>query len=175
MLLAMGRFEPAKGFDMLIDAFAMVAPKHPSWKLCICGNGELYDTMQDRAALLGMKDRIQFPGFVHTTDYMSRASGFIMSSRFEGIPLVLLEALAHGLPIVTYELSSVLDVFEDGKGALIAPCNDVAALAEKMDLLMSANELRSELSKQSLEIAERYSVESIAQHWEKLFHQLMDQ
>lgn len=172
MLMAMGRMEPEKGFDLLIDAFAMVAPKHRDWKLFICGDGSLSENYKKRVVDLGIENRVVFPGFVSATDYMSRASGFILSSRKEGFPIVILEAIAHGLPIVAFQLPSVQEIFKDG-GALIAPCEDIHTLADRMDHLMGSANLRSQLNQKSLEVHERYTVDAIAQQWAELFQQVL--
>lgn len=130
MLVAAGRLTEIKGFDSLIDAFAMVASDHPEWKICICGDGELMEPLKQQAAAHGLSDRILLPGFVRITDYMRRASGFVLSSRSEGFSLVLVEAMAHGLPVVAYDLPAVKEIC-GGRGVLTAACGDTAALAEK--------------------------------------------
>ena len=172
MLVAAGRLTEIKGFDQLIDAFAMIAPAHPEWKLCICGDGELMDTLKQQADSHGLSDRILFPGFVSITDRMRSAGGFVLSSRSEGFPLVLLEALTHGLPVVAYELPAVKEIC-GSRGVLTAACGDTAALAEKMDQLLSSEQLRNRLSEEAIAVSQQYTVAAVAEKWMDLFRQLL--
>ena len=173
VLVAAGRLTEVKGFDMLVDAFAAAAPQHPQWSLFICGDGDQMEALKQRSARLGMADRIHFPGFVKTTDYMRRASGYVLSSRSESFSLVLLEAFAHGLPVVSFELPAIMEVSQN-TGILTAPCNDVSALSAQLDQLMASDDLRRKLSREARKRAEHYTVEAIADQWMSLFHKLLD-
>lgn len=168
MLVAVGRITAVKGFDMLIDAFAQIAHDYPDWRLCICGDGEDLDTLKKQAKKYGLEERILFPGFVRVSEYMSKSSGFVLSSRNEGFSLVLLEAMAHGLPVVAFELPPVKEIC-NGRGVLTAPRENVPLLAQRMAELMASEKLRRALSEEAFAVSQLYTVQSVAKLWEDLF------
>lgn len=173
VLLAAGRLTAIKGFDMLLSAFAKIAAKNPDWKLCICGDGEQAELLKEMTDNLGISDQVIFPGFVENiADYMYDASCFVISSRSEGFSLVLLEAMAHGLPIVSYDLPAIKEI-TGGQAALLAPCGDVDALAQRIDHMFASDKLRHALGQQAFEISEKFKVPEIAMRWIDLFEELL--
>lgn len=171
ILLSAGRLTAVKGFDLLIQAFAKVANRHQDWKLCICGDGEDADSLHQLAMAYGVRDRILFPGFVNMSEYMSKAGGFILSSRSEGFSLVLIEAMAHGLPIVGYALPPAKEICGE-QGALLVPCGNIEALAEGIDQLLTFEDLRRELGERAYMRSQKYSVSEIAARWIQLFNEI---
>lgn len=149
----------------------MVADKHRDWKLCICGNGEDADTLKALVSSLGLDDRVMFPGFVDVSAYMSKAGGFVLSSRSEGFPLVLGEAMAHGLPVVSYAIPPVVEICGEAY-PLLAPSEDIAGLADKMDLLLTSESLRKELSDWVYQFSRNLSIPVVAAQWDELFSRL---
>lgn len=172
ILLGAGRLTEVKGFDHLICAFAKVAPKHPQWRLYICGDGSLAPDLKRQAEELNISDRVVFPGFVKMSEYLSRAGCFAISSHSEGFPLVLIEAMAHGLPIVGYALPALKEICGE-HGALLASQDNVDALAEKLNHIFSSDELRYKLGHEALDVSMRYTVSSVAERWRALFEQLV--
>ena len=172
-ILGVGRIEHIKGFDRLIDAFATISPKHPEWKLCICGNGTAQEALQRQAEQLNISEKVIFPGAVKDMDsYYRNASVFALSSRNEGFPLVLVEAMSHGLPVVSFEIPSVQDIFAEGD-CLIAPQGDMKKFTECLDLLLSDEELRTHLGQRSRELSNEYTPISIAKQWIRLFEDIV--
>ncbi len=170
-LLASGRLTKIKGFDHLIQAFSMVAEKHPKWKLCICGDGEEKAALVQQVANLNLAERVLFPGFVDLSKYMPKADAFALSSHNEGFPLVLLEAMAHGLPVVSYALPAAKEICGN-ECALLAEPDNITALAQRLDELLSSKEVRCTLGQKAFQISKKYSVLAIGQRWVDLFNSL---
>ncbi len=173
IILAVGRMEDAKGFDMLIRAFSEIADKHPEWKLCICGSGSQEASIRRQIEDLHITDRVLLPGMVkNINDYMHNASVFALSSRFEGFPLVLIESMSHGLPVVSFDLPSVHEICSE-KAIMIVDQGDVHGFSKKLDAVVSSASLRQHMGDTAYELSKRYSVASIAERWVSLFQELL--
>lgn len=121
-VLSVGRMVWQKGFDILIDAFAIVAPVFPHLQLIILGEGMLRPTLTQRAAALGLADRVHMPGFSSPYMLMSDADVFVLSSRSEGLSMVLIEAMYCGAPIVSTDCpSGPAEVLMQGKYGTLVP------------------------------------------------------
>lgn len=173
LILAAGRMEEVKGFDRLIEAFSQVAEKHPDWKLCICGSGSQEAQLRQQIQKLGLSERVLFPGSVkNMQDYYRDAGIFALSSRYEGFPLVLVEAISYGLPSMCFEMPSTEEMLADSGGILV-PQGDVSAFAKGLDQLMSDDSLRRKLGGEAYEISKKYTIANIAENWVQLFYNLM--
>ena len=169
-LMAMGRFVPQKGFDLLFEAFARIAPRHPDWSLEILGDGPLRADFETQIARLGLADRVRLPGITHEPhDRLRTADLFVMSSRHEGFPLSLCEALACGLPAVSFDCpTGPGDIIRQDIDGLLVPPENVAALSAALDSLMSDPQRREKFSARAPEVLDRYSVEKVMGLWEDL-------
>jgi glycosyltransferase involved in cell wall biosynthesis len=173
-VLAAGRLTPQKGFGFLIKAFARIAPAHPEWRLVICGEGPLRPTLERLVARHHLEGVVALPGPVDPlAAEMDRAALFVLSSRFEGFPLVLLEAMAKGLPVVATDCpTGPAEIVEDGRNGILVPRNNVKALAAGMHHLMSDEQLRRRLGAAAAETAKGYTMDAIGPHWERLLKEL---
>ncbi len=173
-VLAIGRLTAQKGFDMLIDIANIVAEKAPDWTFTICGTGEL------KEALLVKIKKLHLENTVHiiepTKDVISlyhSSSIYVMPSRFEGLPMVLIESQACGLPIVSFDCpegpSSIVNDGDDG--FLIEP-NDIVAFAEKLLCLMNDENKRKQFGEVAFKNSERFSPERIGKMWFDLFEKM---
>jgi glycosyltransferase involved in cell wall biosynthesis len=169
-VVAMGRMEPQKGFDRLLTAFAKCAERHPEWTLRIVGEGAERAPLQGLAVKLGLESRIRLDAVTKAPENVLRDSDlFVLSSRYEGFPMVLLEAMACGLPVISFDCpTGPREMIRDGiDGVLVAP-DDVEALAEAMDNLMGAQQVRQRLAARAVEVSERFSVARVMAMWSEV-------
>ncbi len=174
VMVAMGRLVPQKGFDILLDAFSLVAERHSDWSLKILGSGPLRDQLEKQAVTLSLAGRVHFTGEVEDPFPVFYASDlFVLSSRFEGFPNALCEAMACGLPVVSFDCpSGPADIIRHGVDGILVSPGDVGALAGVLDRLMSDFQERERLAKLAPEVVMRFSVEKVLSLWEQLFDDL---
>jgi glycosyltransferase involved in cell wall biosynthesis len=174
-IIAIGRLEVQKGFDMLLKAFAQCAPQHPSWNLKIIGDGFEREHLRGLAMDLLIGHRVTWERVVKEPERELHGSDlFVLSSRYEGLPMVLLEAMACGLPVVSFDCpSGPGDVIQDGKDGLLVPPNEIGALAQAMNRLMSDEEERKRLGERAVHVVERFGLLRITQMWSTLFDQVV--
>ena len=169
ILLAVGRHAPQKGFDLLIKAWAKT--KVDGWKLRIVGSGDDKPANMKLAKDLGVTDRIEFteaiPNIAH--EFQS-ASCFVLSSRFEGLVLVLIEAKMMGLPCISFDCpNSPREVIRDGVDGALVPAEDVEALSEILAGALQDPEKLKKMGKYAREDAlKRYSPEAVVEQWIRL-------
>jgi glycosyltransferase involved in cell wall biosynthesis len=167
----MGRLAPEKGFDQLIRAFANCAPKHSEWSLVILGEGGERAHLEGLAVSLGVAARVHLLGQVREpVGVLRRADLFVLSSAAEGWPNALAEAMASGLPVISFDCAGSCEIVRDHlDGVLVRRHGDAGALALAMDRLMSDEGERERLGRHALGITERFGVEGVVKLWEELF------
>ena len=175
LLLAVGRLDAQKGFDRLIEAFSNLANKHPDWDLVILGEGSLRTTLERSVRELGLEHRIFFPGRAgNMAEWYKSADLYVMSSRFEGFPNTLVEAMAHSLAAVSFDCDTgPRDIIRHELDGLLVPPGDVPGLTAALDRLMSDALTRQRFAERAVEVRERFSMEKIAGMWEKLFEEIL--
>jgi glycosyltransferase involved in cell wall biosynthesis len=173
-ILAAGRLVRQKGFDMLIEAFARVQAAHPGWRLKICGGGELQGRLLAAIDNQGLDEAVELAGpCADLPGEMERASIYALSSRFEGFPLVLLEAMGKGMAVVAFDCpTGPGDIIEDHRNGLLVPPKDVDALAGGLIELIEDDELRRRCGAAAAETAKQYTIDAIGPRWEALFRDL---
>ena len=174
-VIAIGRLETQKGFDMLLKAFALCTQEYPGWTLKIIGDGSERDRLHALAAILQIGDRVKWERAVKEPEKELRCSDlFVLSSRYEGFPMVLLEAMACGLPVVSFDCpSGPREIIHDGEDGLLVPPNQIYALAATMSRLMSAEGERKRLGERAARVIERFGIAKIADMWSTLFEQVV--
>ncbi|MEV6632051.1 glycosyltransferase family 4 protein [Actinoplanes sp. NPDC051470] len=174
VVVAAGRFSRQKGFDLLVEAWAAVHAKHPEWRLAIFGNGPDREKLIARAEELEMSDSVRMPGITRKLDQeLAAASIYVLSSRFEGLPMVLLEAMTQGLPAVAYDCpTGPREVIEDGVNGRLVPPEDVDALAAALCELIEDPERLRAMGAAALTSSEPFSMPSVSAHWERFFAEL---
>lgn len=174
-IVAVGRLSREKGFDLLISAFAQVAPRFPDWRLQIWGEGAERAALTERIERLAMGDRISLEGWTRNpSEVLSKASLFALSSRYEGFPNVLLEAMSAGLACIAFDCESGPReiIRHEVDGLLIAP-QDTGSLAEGLGRLMANDELRERLGTNARQVRERFSREAIFGRWDALIQRVI--
>jgi GalNAc-alpha-(1->4)-GalNAc-alpha-(1->3)-diNAcBac-PP-undecaprenol alpha-1,4-N-acetyl-D-galactosaminyltransferase len=170
-LLAAGRFTHEKGFDLLIRAFgSATALTRQQVKLVIAGDGPEAQSLRDLAADLGLGARVSFPGQVRELSrLLLSAMAFILPSRYEGFPNVLLEALAAGVPCVAADCPGASrEILGDGAYGLVVPPEDARALADAIVRIVTDGELRKRFSQASGRAVERYRLDRVVAEWQRL-------
>jgi glycosyltransferase involved in cell wall biosynthesis len=172
--LAAGRLTPQKGFDLLIPAWAQVAAARPDWKLAICGRGERREQLAALVDQHGLQEHVALePAAQDLAQRMRAASIYVLSSRFEGFPLVLLEAMAAGMAVVAFDCpTGPGEVIDDHRNGLLVPCKDVDALAAAILEMIEDGELRRRCADAAVETAHDYTMEAIGPRWDALLDEL---
>lgn len=167
-ILAIGRLTHQKGFDSLIEAFALCSQRHPTWRLVILGDGIERTALERLIASKQLSGRILMPGTQQDTNpWISQADLFVLSSRFEGFPNALLEAMAAGLAVVSFTCESgPSDIISHKINGLLVPEGDIEALANAMSALMIDAPLRQSLGVKALEVRTRFNINTILGLWD---------
>ncbi|MGI9211477.1 MAG: glycosyltransferase family 4 protein [Methylococcaceae bacterium] len=173
-LLAMGRLVEQKGFDILLEAFARLYEDFPDWTLTVIGDGPQSYALRGLAERLGISQRVLWPGVVqHAETVLLEADVFVLSSRYEGFPMALCEAMAAGLAVVAADCPTGPGeiIQHDVNGWLVAADNP-EALATGLRHLMRSSAERQRLGRAASEITNRYGVNTVMAQWEHLLGEL---
>lgn len=164
--LAVGRFSPRhKGFDLLIKAFAEFAETNKDWTLDIVGEGPEEELYRQLISTYQLEQRVCIHPFTSNIQaYYSNAQVYVLSSRWEGFGLVLVEAMAHGLPVVSSDLPTSREIM--GDFGLYFPNGDIHALAKQLHKATKTD--WEQKSAKALQIAERFNIEIIIKQWQQI-------
>ena len=173
-IISVGRLSMQKNYASLIRAYRNVADKHPDWTLEIFGEGEQKIALQTLILQLKLEKHVFLKGYTNNVqNAMSQSSIFVLSSIFEGFGLVIVEAMACGLPVVSYDCPcGPKDIITEGEDGYLVPINNEKVLAEKISLLIEDEELRKDMGKAAIMKAEQYNVNNITTLWMNLFYTL---
>lgn len=173
--LFVGRLTPQKKISALLEAWNGVYPSCPDWELVIVGKGELEAELKSQAASLGL-ERIIFAG--HTDfvgDYYRKAACFVLSSDYEGFPMVILEAQSYGLPVISFDCKTgPRDMIMDGVNGYLVEDKNIEELAKKMLLFTENQEKAERMSKAAYAVVQRFSLPSIVQMWNMLITDVLE-
>lgn len=169
VLLSVGRLGEEKGFSTLLTSFSRIYKQFPEWELVILGEGSERAALEKQMISLGLEGRVHLPGQVgNMGEWYHRADLFAMSSRFEGFPNALMEAMAHGVPAVSFNCDTgPADLIEDGfNGYLVPPSEGSEGLANKLEHLMADVNLRDAMGERATTVRKRYSMEHVGALWD---------
>lgn len=175
VVIAAGRLTPQKGFERLIDAFVPLTRTHPDWQLRIFGNGQKWGELNARVERADVGGRIVMGGVTQELESeLAGASVYAMSSRYEGLPMVLLEAMSKGVPPVSFDCpEGPRQLIDDGRNGLLVKEGDVPGLTDALRRTMDDHDLRTRLGAAAMETARSYSAEAVTDRWEDLVAQIV--
>lgn len=176
-VIAIGRYSYQKGFDYLIDAWAIIHNFQPEWMLDIIGDGEWADRLQRQIDENKLNHSVHLKSSTsHIEEEYKQASMLVMSSRYEGLPMVLLEAQSFGLPIVSFACKcGPKDIITDGENGFLVSEGSFPMLADRILRLMEEEELRKRMGMHAFANSESFSGERIMKLWTDLFRGLMSE
>ena len=169
-LVAAGRLSEEKGFDKLIEAFAKIAPHHPDWHLVVLGEGPERALLEHHVREHGLQGRVEIPGVVRNPeDYFHASDIFVLTSRYEGFPNSLCEAMACGLPVVSFDCPvGPGEIIVDGEDGLLVPAGDVSVLAAALRRLIDNPDEAARMADRATRVVEKFGEEAVAARWEEL-------
>ena len=176
-VIAVGRLDYQKSFDRLIEAWALVqqTDKYSDWHLDIFGQGEWRTMLQQMIDERGLQDRVTLnkPTKDIAKEYAS-SSMLVMSSHYEGFPMVMIEAMACGLPVVTFDYKcGPRDIIDHEINGLLVKDGDIEGLAQALMRLMNADELRQKMGEKARLVVDRYSEEKVMSKWQELYSKIL--
>jgi glycosyltransferase involved in cell wall biosynthesis len=173
-VITIGKLDAQKGYDRLIEAWSLVKAKHPDWRLDIYGVGEWKEMLQNRIIELHLQNQVILHGL--TNDVVSKyleSSFYVMSSRYEGFPMVLIEAMSCGLPVVSFDCEyGPGELITNGIDGFLIEQDNIEKLAEAIGVLIDNEKLRIQMGVSAIQKSMLYSVEKIMHQWELLFEHL---
>jgi glycosyltransferase involved in cell wall biosynthesis len=174
ILAAAGQLIERKGHDVLLDALPSVIARHRRLKLLVFGRGPREAALKSRVRQLGIGDHVIFAGFVpRLEELLAGFDAFVHPARREGLGLVVLEALAAGVPLVASRAGGLVDAIEDGRTGLLVPPDDAPALTSALLRMLEDDGFRRRLSKAGrVGVAERFSVQAMADGYRGLYSDL---
>lgn len=173
-LLSVGRLTYQKGFDMLLDVANIVLKKHLDWKWIILGEGEDRQMLEDKIKKLSLAGRVILKGNVsNVDDYYKSSSIFVLTSRFEGLPMTLLETKPFKLPVVSFDIKTgPKECIIDKKNGYLIKEFDIEDMAEKIEMLIENKDLRKSFSENALNDIKKFELESIIKKWNNLLERI---
>lgn len=173
-VVSAGRLVGQKGFDRLIEAYAPIASAHPDWQLHIYGTGEQSRSLHRLVGELGMSDQVRLMGYSDSLpEVLREAAVYAMGSRFEGFPMVLIEAMGAGLPLVSFDCPrGPAEIIVDGDNGYLVPDGDIEAFSAALLRLIASYPLRCRMGAAGHETARRYEIPAVTARWEALFDDL---
>lgn len=177
-VIAVGRLVPQKRFDYLLEAWALLPPElRNSWNLRIFGDGQLESSLKEQILRLGIQDAASIlPPSKQIFKEYAKSAFLVMSSDYEGLPMVMIEAMSVGLPVVSFDFKcGPRDIIENGNNGFIVPLGNCGHLAKAMAQVMEDEDLRTKMSLQAKLTSNAFLEDTIMDKWVKLFNELLGQ
>jgi glycosyltransferase involved in cell wall biosynthesis len=176
-IVTAGRLTSQKNYLSLIKTFSLITAKHPNWTLDIYGEGPQRQMLEQEVKKLELKNKVRLCGFAPNLPLAySEASVFAFSSIYEGLPLVMIEAMSCGLPVVSYACPcGPHDIITEGKDGFLIPVNDEQQLADRICYLIEHEDIRRQMSLAAIEKSKQFSLDKIIARWQRLFNTLVNE
>lgn len=174
-IISAGRLTYQKGFDILVDVAVLFIKNYPDWKWLILGTGEDEKMLKEKIKEKGLGNQVILKGEVdNMKDYYSHASMYVMTSRFEGLPMTLLETKPYKLPLVSFNCKTgPSELIEDGVNGFLVKEGDNQGLADAIETLMNDKALRKQFSDNAQNGVERFELEPIVKEWVNVLKGIM--
>ena len=175
VVAGVGRLNPQKNFALFLDIAAQLAPQFPDLHFLLAGDGPEEKMLREKAAALGISDRVTFSGYVADTRLVYLAADvLLMPSRYEGLPMALLEAMAMGLPVVASQLDGIAEVIGDGREGFLVPSDNASLFVERTAALLQDADLSSRIAQNArAKIEASFSVERMTSAVEEIYDRFL--
>lgn len=174
ILISVGSLSPQKNQKRMLEVFQKVHVVHSDWKLIIYGEGTLRTSLESYAVHLGIQDWVMFPGAVeNVSSVLSESSIFLLTSKIEGFGLVLIEAMACGVPCVSFMAPGPNSIIEDGKNGYLIQQGDIDGFAKSVCSLIEDSNRRNAMGKYAQTCIQKYSIDSSISSWKLLLSNLV--
>ena len=169
-VVAIGRLVKLKGFDRLLRAFAACSPRPQRWSLCIIGEGPERASLEQLAKSLGIADRVHLPGrVIQPSRYLPQFDLAVLTSEYEGFPNVIGEAMAAGLPVVSFDCPyGPREIIRDGVDGVLVKPGDESGLCAALERLMRDDGVRRDMGNRAREVTSRFSVAEVLAAWARV-------
>lgn len=177
VILSAGRLSDQKGFDDLITAFATVSHKRDDLVLVIAGKGKLEDELKAHARNLGVEEKVKFLGFIENVDPLMKGCDlFVLSSLFEGMPNVVMEAMAVGKPVIATDVNGARELMNDGETGIIVPAKNPDILAQKiLELLGNPEQMAAFGKAGEARVKSEFTIPAMVRQLETYFQSKLDE
>lgn len=174
-ILSVGRLTPQKGYDLLLEAIHDIADRMGAYYVAVYGEGDERERLEAQCRQMGLTDKVLFCGYTDSIEQIYATSAFyVMSSRFEGFPMVLLEAAACGLPIVSFDCPEGPAIILKDGGGIIVERENTRALGEALLTMIQSSEMQQQYRSQLAEVIRPYRPAAIGEKWEQLLQSLLN-
>lgn len=173
-VISVGRFEYQKGYDILLKIWKKIELKKLNWQLVIYGDGKLRKELMKQIIMMDLRSVHLFSPTREIFKAYLSSSIYVMSSRYEGFGMVLIEAMSFGLPCVAFDCPcGPRNIIKNGKNGFLIELEDIDSYVEKLVQLMLDDKLREDLGKNATLSIDKYTPKSICAQWNNLFEQLL--
>lgn len=169
-IISVGSLSRTKGMDYLAETAVSVLHKHPDWKWLVLGEGDMREYLEEQVRTAHLEEQLILKGNVKNVfEYLQKAQIFVLTSRFEGLPMCLLEAKACRLPCVSFDImTGPSEIIRDRENGFLVSPYDCGAMAERINLLIENEDLRTHFTQQTVLDVEKFQIEEILGKWERL-------
>lgn len=173
-MISVGRLHPQKGYDLLIPAMEPVFKSHPDWHLDIFGEGDERDRLQEQIDVLGLCRHISLKGYTNDIrSELSQSDICLVSSRYEGFPMAILESLASGLPVVSFDCPEGPGELLKNEAGILVPPEDTVVFSDAVNRMIKDPALRDSCRENGYRNIKEYTPERVVAKWQHLFSMLL--